>query len=81
MLLREAHPTMIWGRDRLVVAVLICAVRRRGVCGAGSDNERCVNRPPNVDYPQAKSADAAIRGTVQAHRDDRIFLEGAYRAG
>jgi type I restriction enzyme R subunit len=28
---------------------------------------------------QAKSADPAIRETVQAHRDDRIYLEGAYR--
>ncbi len=26
-----------------------------------------------------KSADPAIRGTVTAHRDDRIYLEGAYR--
>jgi len=26
-----------------------------------------------------KAANPAIRGTVQAHRDDRIYLEGAYR--
>jgi type I restriction enzyme R subunit len=28
---------------------------------------------------EEKAADPAIRGTVQAHRDDRIYLEGAYR--
>jgi type I restriction enzyme R subunit len=28
---------------------------------------------------EQKIADPAIRGTVQAHRDDRIYLEGAYR--
>jgi len=28
---------------------------------------------------EEKVADPAIRGTVQAHRDDRIYLEGAYR--
>jgi type I restriction enzyme R subunit len=28
---------------------------------------------------EEKVADAAIRGTVHAHRDDRIYLEGAYR--
>ena len=26
-----------------------------------------------------KVADPTIRGTVHAHRDDRIYLEGAYR--
>ncbi len=28
---------------------------------------------------EEKVADPGIRGTVQAHRDDRIYLEGAYR--
>jgi len=28
---------------------------------------------------EEKSADPAIRGTVTAHRDDRAYLEGAYR--
>ena len=28
---------------------------------------------------EEKAADPAIHGTVQAHRDDRIYLEGAYR--
>ena len=28
---------------------------------------------------EEKAADPAIRGTVQAHRADRIYLEGAYR--
>ncbi|MBI1817104.1 MAG: type I restriction endonuclease subunit R [Deltaproteobacteria bacterium] len=28
---------------------------------------------------EEKAADAAIRNTVTAHRDDRIYLEGAYR--
>ena len=28
---------------------------------------------------EEKMADPEIRGTVQAHRDDRIYLEGAYR--
>lgn len=28
---------------------------------------------------EAKAADPVIRGTVHAHRDDRIYLEGAYR--
>ncbi len=28
---------------------------------------------------EEKVADPEIRGTVQAHRDDRIYLEGAYR--
>lgn len=28
---------------------------------------------------EEKVADSAIRGTVQAHRDDRIYLDGAYR--
>jgi len=28
---------------------------------------------------EEKAADPAIRGTVQAHRDDQIYLEGAYR--
>ncbi len=28
---------------------------------------------------EEKAADPAIRGTVTAHRDDRIYLEGAYR--
>jgi type I restriction enzyme R subunit len=28
---------------------------------------------------EEKAADPAIRGTVQAHRDDRMYLEGAYR--
>lgn len=28
---------------------------------------------------EAKASDPVIRGTVQAHRDDRIYLEGAYR--
>ena len=28
---------------------------------------------------EEKVADLGIRGTVQAHRDDRIYLEGAYR--
>ena len=26
-----------------------------------------------------KVADPVIRGTVQTHRDDRVYLEGAYR--
>ena len=26
-----------------------------------------------------KASEPAIRGTVTAHRDDRIYLEGAYR--
>ena len=29
---------------------------------------------------EEKSADPAIRTTVTAHREDRVFLEGAYRA-
>ena len=28
---------------------------------------------------EEKSADLTIRATVTAHRDDRVFLEGAYR--
>lgn len=28
---------------------------------------------------EEKAADPAIRGTVQAHRDDQMYLEGAYR--
>ncbi len=28
---------------------------------------------------EEKAADPAIRSTVTAHRDDRIYLEGAYR--
>ena len=28
---------------------------------------------------EEKSADSSIRGTVLAHRDDRIYLHGAYR--
>ena len=28
---------------------------------------------------EEKVADPVIRGTVQAHREDRIYLEGAYR--
>jgi type I restriction enzyme R subunit len=28
---------------------------------------------------EEKTADPAIRSTVDAHRDDRIYLEGAYR--
>jgi type I restriction enzyme R subunit len=28
---------------------------------------------------EAKSSDPVIRGTVLAHRDDRMYLEGAYR--
>ena len=27
---------------------------------------------------EQKAADPGIRSTVQAHRDDRVFLEGAY---
>ena len=29
---------------------------------------------------EEKSADPAIRSTVNAHKDDRLFLEGAYRS-
>ena len=64
-----------WASDRLKDVAAINAV----ALSAGTDPEYEFDylEISNVDYHGI--VDPAIRGTVTAHRDDRIYLEGAYR--
>lgn len=68
-----------WGRPgtgpppgKVSVQAMIDAIRTRF---AISDEEALYIR----HVTEEKAADPLIRGTVHAHRDDRIYLDGAYR--